>query len=68
MLSALFVAGKLGANAILGVSLAVCKAGAAQKVFNWWLSMTYCILTRKYNWCVAIMFSRFLPKKSSVFV
>jgi enolase len=25
--------GKLGANAILGVSLAVCKAGAAHKVF-----------------------------------
>ena len=24
--------GKLGANAILGVSLAVCKAGAAKKV------------------------------------
>ena len=26
------VAAKLGANAILGVSLAVCKAGAAKKV------------------------------------
>lgn len=25
-------AAKLGANAVLGVSLAVCKAGAAQKV------------------------------------
>ena len=25
---------KLGANAILGVSLAVCKAGAAQKVLD----------------------------------
>ena len=28
----LCVAAKLGANAILGVSLAVCKAGAAKKV------------------------------------
>ena len=28
----LSVAAKLGANAILGVSLAVCKAGAAKKV------------------------------------
>lgn len=28
----IFVLGKLGANAILGVSLAVCKAGAAKKV------------------------------------
>ena len=27
-----FFSAKLGANAILGVSLAVCKAGAAQKV------------------------------------
>jgi hypothetical protein len=27
-------AGKLGANAILGVSLAVCKAGAAHKVIH----------------------------------
>jgi len=28
------IAAKLGANAILGVSLAVCKAGAAHKVTN----------------------------------
>jgi len=27
-----FISGKLGANAILGVSLAVCKAGASKKV------------------------------------
>ena len=30
--SLLMVSAKLGANAILGVSLAVCKAGAAHKV------------------------------------
>ena len=29
-----FAVAKLGANAILGVSLAVCKAGAAHKVSN----------------------------------
>lgn len=31
MLLPLFLEAKLGANAILGVSLAVCKAGAAEK-------------------------------------
>ena len=31
-------AAKLGANAILGVSLAVCKAGAAQKVKYFFLT------------------------------
>lgn len=32
VLCCFFFSGKLGANAILGVSLAVCKAGAAKKV------------------------------------
>lgn len=32
VLCCFFSSGKLGANAILGVSLAVCKAGAAKKV------------------------------------
>lgn len=31
ILLALWIAAKFGANAILGVSLAVCKAGAAEK-------------------------------------
>jgi len=37
------IAAKLGANAILGVSLAVCKAGAAHKVTNQRQLMTFCI-------------------------
>ena len=37
------IAAKLGANAILGVSLAVCKAGAAHKVTNRQQLMIFCI-------------------------
>jgi len=44
--SLLMVLAKLGANAILGVSLAVCKAGAAHKVR---LHTANCKLMNKYT-------------------
>ena len=37
---------KLGANAILGVSLAACKAGAAHKVSHF---LSFTILATKYE-------------------
>ena len=38
---------KLGANAILGVSLAVCKAGAAKKVMDFLNSTQFFVLQFK---------------------
>ena len=49
--------GKLGANAILGVSLAICKAGAAEKGVPLYEYVFFIIIVNVYSYLYSLFFN-----------